>query len=463
MTPPNDVETRLRAALAEHARHAPPGGPVADRILAELDAPVLRPRHGWRTWTFPLLAAAAIAAVALTLVGVSNIHFSATGPAATRALSQTPTSPQPTHPTSPQPTQPSRSAPPTSFTTKIATANTDGVTGFRATDMSFVSQSEGWALGSANCLHGAGRCTEVMHTSDGQNWTQTTGEAFNVPGVKNCASPCVSHVRFANSSVGYAYGPDALFMTTDGGGSWAAQNGLGADVLETLDNNVILVRAESTATPLFRRAKVGSSRWSSFTVPGFPSLAKGDTVQLARAAGVTLLAVSGYHPASGFGQYGALYRSTDAGTTWKRMVRPCGPVPGGYHVTIAAATVAAGDGSMAVDCATQWPKDVTGGGEVYSATPGSTKFVAPGTGGKVLPAPLIGSPTHDVQFVVTPDGQTYRSNDAGDTWSTVQQLSAITFIGFESDTNGRAVGEGGRVVWTTHDSGATWSEAVFPA
>ena len=70
MNPPNDLETRLRASLRDNARHAPPDGPLAERILAELDAPVLRPHRSWRTWTFPLLAAAAIAAVALTLAGV---------------------------------------------------------------------------------------------------------------------------------------------------------------------------------------------------------------------------------------------------------------------------------------------------------------------------------------------------------------------------------------------------------
>lgn len=455
MNPPNDFETRLRATLTEHARHAPPAAPVADRILAELDTPVLRPRHGWRTWTFPLLAAAAIAAVALTLVGVSNIHFGASpGPAATHALSHVPTSPQPTHPTEPAPT--------TSFATKVATATTGGVAGFRATDISFVSQTEGWALGSADCLRGPGRCTEVMHTTDGLNWTQTTGEAFNVPGVKNCTNPCVRHLRFANSSVGYAYGPDALYMTTDGGARWVVQKGLGADVLETLDNNVILVRAQNTATPLFLRAPVGSSTWSPFTVPGFPTVAIGDTIQLSRALGVALLAVTEYHPAKGLGGPGALFRSTDDGKTWTRLVRPCGIQAAGYHNTVAAAVVSAGDGSMAVDCATQTAKNLTGWGNTVSASPGTTKFVRPGAAGKLVPAELIASPSQQVQLLVAV-GATYRSVDAGDTWSPMQQLSGITFIGFESDTNGRALGDGGRVVWTTHDSGATWSAAAFPA
>ena len=55
--------------------------------------------------------------------------------------------------------------------------------------------------------------------------------------MKNCAGPCVKHLRFANDRVGYAYGDDALFMTNDGGRSWSPEKG-GAILLESLDKNV---------------------------------------------------------------------------------------------------------------------------------------------------------------------------------------------------------------------------------
>ena len=80
----------------------------------------------------------------------------------------------------------------------------------------------------------------------------------------------MQHIRFANQSIGYAYGPDALYMTTDGGTNWVRQAGMGADALETLSGNVV-PRSRSGRLPesvLDRRD--GDDRhntWTPFTVP----------------------------------------------------------------------------------------------------------------------------------------------------------------------------------------------------
>lgn len=463
MIPPNDdFERRLRAALDAHARQAPPGAPLADRVLLEIDAPVLRPRRGWRTWSAPLLAAAAIVAAAVALVGVGNAHLGAPpAPAATHQLSTAPvprvsaTPPRPAPSTSPTPAPAS--------TSSARVADTGGVHGFRAVDITYDSATEGWALGSATCLTGSGRCTEILHTTDGTNWLPAPkGENFDVPGVNDCKKPCVAHLRFANATTGYAYGPQALFMTTDGGAHWVRQNGLGADVLETLDNNVILVRAINAPSILLRRAAVGSDQWSAFTVPGVVANGAADGVQLVRAHGVALLTSITYHPAEGGENSGALYRSTDGGATWQRLSRPCGIQPTGYYSTITAATVA-GDGSAALGCAVYTTKDLTGFGDTVSARPGTTKFTRPAAGEKLTPASLIASPSHSVQLVVEPSGRVYRSDDTGNTWTPVPQLRDVTFIGFESGSVGRALGDNGRAIWTTSDAGATWSELLFPA
>src|SRR6476646_12087723 len=134
--------SRRGSALAEHARHAPPGGSVADRILAELDAPVLRPRGGWRTWTFPLLAAAAIAAVAFTLAGVGADRHTAAPP--NHPGSQVVTHPAATvHLSTSAPSTPSPTA---------TTSTPLPVTGFHAFDLTFVGTRDGWALGSEPCI-----------------------------------------------------------------------------------------------------------------------------------------------------------------------------------------------------------------------------------------------------------------------------------------------------------------------
>ena len=41
------------------------------------------------------------------------------------------------------------------------------------------------------------------------------------------------------------------------------------------------------------------------------------------------------------------------------------------------------------------------------------------------------------------------------------QLANASWVGFESQTEGRAVTDGGRTIWTTHDGGQTWSPYRF--
>ncbi len=183
MNPPTDLETRLRASLRDNARHAPPDGPLAERILAELDAPVLRPHRSWRTWTFPLLAAAAIAAVALTLAGVGADRDTAAPPVhpGTQPVKHPTPSVQLTTPAVPSPT-PTGAAPTTA----------PPAPGFHAFDVSFVGTSDGWALGSEPCITAPHhRCTAILRTTDGTHWTGIGGEIFNVPDVRECASRCV--------------------------------------------------------------------------------------------------------------------------------------------------------------------------------------------------------------------------------------------------------------------------------
>ncbi len=456
-TPIDDLERRLRATLDRQAREAPPGAPLAERILLEVDAPVLRPRHGWRVWISPMIAAAAIIAAALALVGLGNDHHGAApAPAGTHSARPTP-SPVHRHPSRPAPTA-SPTASPTIASTTVRTVAT-AVRGFRAADISFDSPAEGWALGSATCLNGSGRCTEILHTTDGTDWSPApNGESFNVPGVRNCADPCVTNLRFANSSVGYAYGEKALFMTTDGGAHWARQPGLGATLLETVGGNVVLVRANDRSAPLFRRADVGSSTWTPFTVPGF-GVPVGGTVQLSRAFGATLLTVTAYDPAKPASNSGELFRSTDGGVTWQHLPSPCGRVGRRF---VAAATVSAGDGSLVADCALQTSADPVGIGSTVSAAAGSTRFSHPHYSGTVTPARVLAAPSQHVHLVVTNDGTMYRSTDSGDTWTTVAQPSGVSYLGFHSGTDGRALGDGGRALWTTSDAGATWTGLLFP-
>jgi len=58
---------------------------------------------------------------------------------------------------------------------------------------------------------------------------------------------------------------------------------------------------------------------------------------------------------------------------------------------------------------------------------------------------------------VVVQGALYRSTDSGNSWTPVPKLHDVTFVGFEDGHDGRAVADGGRTIWTTTDSGATWT------
>ena len=449
----SDLESRLRATMAERARHAPPGGPLAERIIDEVQAPapVLRPRHGWRTWSLPLLAAGAVAAVVGAVVGIEHTGSTASPPQHTVVP---PATQLPTVATTPS-VAPSSPAP----TTSGVHANGNAVHNFSALDVSFVSATDGWALGSADCLHGSGRCSAFFHTTDGTNWTSMPGTQFNVPGVNGCKAPCVEHIRFATPEIGYAFGPSAVLMTTDGGLDWTRQPLPGADALETLDGNVISVLANNVPKASFERAAIGTNAWHPFTL--IPSTVAVTRVELARAGHAAVLEFIEYNPAKGIGDTGVLYRSSDDGVTWTKVGEPCEYVGVGYQDESTAATMAA-DGSVVVSCAVLSAGDLEGFGHTVTSTDGGAHFIPPGTGGKLRPAQLLAAASRSVQLVVAGNG-VYRSVDAGESWTPVKTLAGhrVSFLGFESPTVGRAICDNGRTIWTTRDGGATWSSSRF--
>ncbi len=266
----NDFESRLRDSLRRHAEQAPDGQQLSERIVraTERREPAPRRRRGeWRTWAFPLAAAGAVATLAAVLVGVSRPHHTASPPATDRPLIGS-ASPGPSGvPTALQ------STPPASPTT---TAVPPDLTGVRIIDATFDSAEEGWLLVTADCLNGKpGKCTGLLHTTDGgASWQSLPNPPVNLPGVDNCASPCVDHLRFANPSTGYAYGDgyygsSAFYMTTDGGKTWHAQKGVQAVALETYDNNVIRVSPTQPGcgppgcTYQVQTSAIGSTTWSA--------------------------------------------------------------------------------------------------------------------------------------------------------------------------------------------------------
>lgn len=441
----------LRESLARHAADAPRGDYLAERIIAtaEQTGPTAHRPRGWRTWTLPLIAAGAVAGVVAAVVGIENFHPSA-GPVqpGTHGRTQAPTVDQ----TTPLPT----TTPTVASTTTVATtppAPAGQLTNVQVADLTF-ADNMGWALGSADCVNGPGRCTAMWRTSDGRNWTSMPGAAFNVPGVNGCADPCVEHIRFANDQVGYAFGQSALFLTSDGGASWQRQPG-GALQLETLDGNVIRVTSSHSGCPGpcdigVEVSAIGSGSWTS--TESIPNTDGVGGALLSRGGSDAYLLLT-RNPASGApNQTSTLYRSTDDGQSWQAVGEPCPQT--GQEVDSVAIAAGRGNGVSALCMTRQAPYHY----RVVTSTDAGSHFAThPGEIPLGSASLLTGDP--DTVLVAAGDGMA-RSTDGGATWQPVTDVTGrIGFVGFESDTVGRAVSADGSTIWTTRDAGLTWHAA----
>jgi hypothetical protein len=450
------LKEALRDSLHRHAVDAPRGDLLAERIIHTAqqvpESDRHRRRHGWRTWTLPLVAAGAVGAVVTAIVGIQNFHTTASNPPG-------PGTQQPslfhTEQPTPQPTLhgSTTDAPPSA----VRSGGPGELTNVHITDLTFVGDNDGWALGSADCLDGSGdRCIAMWRTTDGRHWTSMSGEQFNVVGMQDCADPCVQHIRFANDNVGYAFGENAFFMTTDGGGSWQRQPG-GAIQLETLDDNVIRVTGSDSGCPGaciggVETSAVGSSDWTPSNFQ--PDQSSVGSVELGRGNGGFGYLLAMRNPAGGANdETSTLYRSTDSGLTWHSVGEPC-PQAG---QEVDSTSVAGGDGGrVTVLCAERTaPHRIS----VATSADGGAHFTA----GPALPFGPWTTITGDPDTVLVAAGiEMVLSTDGGATWQPVSEVfDGVSFVGFESPLVGRAVSDHGTRIWTTRDGGATWQPATI--
>jgi photosystem II stability/assembly factor-like uncharacterized protein len=459
MTDQPDIQAALRASLAERARHAPPGGPVAQRVIADVErlpggsrSPRRRdPR--WRAWTLPLVAAGSVAAVAAALVGANQFRHN--------AAPDRPVAPATSHLPTPsaQPPTPSQPAP-TTIAPSPAAPGPSVLTNFRATDLTFVSDEHGWALGSADCLNGTGTCSAMERTTDGgKTWQAVRNPPANV-GEGCAAGPCVAHLRFANDQIGYAYGQAALFMTTDGGATWRQEPG-GAEALETLDGNVIRLVSDHSGCPgpcnlRVQLAPIGSAGWNTVTLPG--GVVDAGSVSLARTGSHAFVEVYTGH--AGSSTPAPLYTSSDDGQSWTRRADPCAQFGGTANEapTVTRELTTAADGSLSVLC-----RD--GNSQVIATSADAGAHFASGPRFTLGASGIVGelaAPSNTVVLVAAGDG-VYRSTDRGQSWRRViaDASSGGGSCSFGSLTVGRCVSNDHRTIWTTRDAGLTWSADTF--
>ena len=174
---------------------------------------------------FSVTAAALVALVALAGCGSSK-------PGSVQS-STAPSAPVTASPSATAATSPPASVPP----------STQAAGPIDVQDVSFVSADQGWALGSG----------ELVTTTDGgARWTRLPGPPAGA-----------MHIRFASPQVGYAWSTAGrLWITTDGAASWQP-GGLSQVVsLETAAGWVWSI-AGAQPYPNIWRAPVGSTAWTN--------------------------------------------------------------------------------------------------------------------------------------------------------------------------------------------------------
>ncbi|HEY1733770.1 MAG TPA: hypothetical protein VGG23_04920, partial [Acidimicrobiales bacterium] len=159
------------------------------------------------------------------------------------------------------------SAPTPVSSPSASTSGASGLKGFAPSSVSFVSQSEGFLLGTAGDQSALARTTD-----GGSSWSRLAD--LSIPA--NTAG-----VRFATPEVGYVFGTK-LLMTTTGGRAWQAEPSPGGFIsdLETMNGHVYALVSSCA-----RCAKVtlysGSTASPTLQpVAGVPTMV-GDSVTLA--------------------------------------------------------------------------------------------------------------------------------------------------------------------------------------
>jgi photosystem II stability/assembly factor-like uncharacterized protein len=376
------------------------------------------------------------------------------------------TAPPSSAPASTASSTPSSSAPPapsTSSATVPPAPRSGPLNGLQIADLTFVG-TEGWALGTVGCTSGSGRCTAIAHSTDnGRSWHSIVPPKVNVSvaGLDEgpCADPCVQHIRFATSRVGYLFagGGRTLLMTTDRGRTWHRQPG-GADALESLAGDVIRVDDRGGCPPGCRYrpevAGIGSAAWQPVSLPG-PAGGTTTGVTVGRTGSRSYLIVYGHTAGGGSDARSILWTSADGGRRWTRRGEPC--PQGGREVDSTALTTAP-DGSVTVLCVVRGP-----GYRPFTATStdGGAHFVAGSrTALGAAPVGALAAAARNRVFVSSDD--TYLSTDGGRHFRRLSanggsSPGALGWLGFASSTVGHAVSVDRRTIWTTTDGGRDWT------
>jgi photosystem II stability/assembly factor-like uncharacterized protein len=381
--------------------------------------------------------------------------------------------------------RPSSTTTPTLNSCEEPAAAVPTLAGFQVSSWTFISPDDGWALGTKAAGDGLG-CAVIAHTSKGgSSWSPApslsgSGTApFPVEASEGAQCPtdsCVSGLRFANASDGYAFGPD-FYTTNNGGVTWRQSSAPTVVALEAADDHVVRVvspcGAGDQCNMLVQSSIAGTKTWTTLDAPQ----EQWDHLVLVGPATIYLAGT----PPDGFPGTD-LWRSTNGGVTWSQLGNPCAEVPllnpGGPSTTEGRGQgIAAFGTALAVACVSGQIAPQQAGYEqgVVLSDDGGDSF------GQFLPIPHlpgldcgsgvvgIALTSPDTVVVVGSEGGVQTSVNGGKTWATtIPQLTdyggqtAAGPIGFENSSTGHVVTPSD-TFWTTSNGGETWSAYRFPS
>jgi hypothetical protein len=412
-------------------------------------------------------AAAVAAAVVVAVPAVLSLHLntsSANGVTAGHTLTPSAAAPAPNALTS-TPAQAATSpmgsqapGPTTSLGVTPAIAMPPGgpvPANFQPTSVTFVSASEGWAIGQAGtpgqCSNAdPAICTSLVRTNDrGRTWV----------GVPAPSTSRVGSIRFLDGINGWAFGPD-LWSTHDRGNTWTQVDTGGQQVasLETSGDKAFavftackVVASTQACTATLEETLAGADTWSPVgpATTGLEFPAGGGM----RSAVVTLGGGRGWL----VGPAGTLYSGSIDGGPWQQAgTSPCGMQTHlGWVKSTGALVTACGSQSGTAQQPTVTNTIYTSGdgGQTWSA--GSAR---PSTG---VVQSFSASPSAPF-ILATSTGIDVRTSTGADT-QVVSLAKGFAYVGMTGNNQGVAIPGNPLLheIFMTYDGGLTWTPVTI--
>jgi photosystem II stability/assembly factor-like uncharacterized protein len=387
-------------------------------------------------------------------LAASGVALAAAGLLAVTTAGCGRTSPPAASPAGASPTSPTASSTPVSDATPASAvpgpAGGPVPRGFEPVSTTFVSASEGWALGTAPCAQQP--CTSVVRTTDGgRSWIGIPAPRYPLaaPGTQNG----LTGLRFANALDGFAFGAQ-LWVTRDGGATWRHVSLPGpVSDLQTSAGLVYAAVINKVGAVAIYQSPVSANRW--VRVPGLPAR---EVFGDAWPGTITL---------HGTAAWIILGNQLYASQTGRNFVAEPVHCPSRYSMVSAAAYSTQ---QVTLLCISG-PALGSAAKQLLASTDGGARFHRSGVppfGGDNFD--LLAQPSAQQLFIATFSGATWLevSGNGGRTWS--QELRLLdgglgwSDFGFTTASQGVAI-EGnaaqGTRMYMTWDGGLAWQKIKF--